>query len=512
MRRVKRSAANLVISALSSLSRRGGSVSARIMAAMALAGLLQASNPSLPAFGGEGYPKASEVDVYRQGAYAEFQVPLRGSEVLLIPSSYSKDSISVSMKDGNLRGVLIRQVKLPGWVPPSLAQDAQDLKLLRQRIQELDAAITARSVALKAFDSSAPRDGKSSQWETRRKQMQLQMIEWQDHRNRLNAMAEQLKDQMDQMSPKGRDVLNRVSLTGNGTAKVRGFTQDASWRNRYSLQVDPSGKVDITEELVISQKTGLDWDGHIVCHTSSPMESNWQAEISPWVVRLSDESKPVMLMARNLYKSLEAPEADSPSLSSSQEDLAFSVKGTVPGTGEETALVSGRLSLQGSVDVTLVPLASNTAFMEVTTSPLGRVLIGGEALVTVGGVPTGKVELPFTPKGAPLRFAGGSVAAITGLREESIRTRDTDENRGFVKGGTTIKVLNGLDHPVTVTLKDRVPFPADQSIRVTHSCSVREDSFDRGILTWRLDVPAGGSREVRVDYTVWYPKGKQVDL
>ncbi|EHM09547.1 hypothetical protein TheveDRAFT_0380 [Thermanaerovibrio velox DSM 12556] len=453
---------------------------------------------------------ASEAHVYPGGALAVFKGPVNRQEEVLLTSSYNRDSISVTMEGGTLSSVSIRQERIPGWVPPALSGDAKELEGLKRQIRELKLAVAAREVALRAFDAGAPKGGPSAQWEAKRIKMQGEMMSWQDRLQGLSARAEKLREEMAQRGPKGGDLLNRVVIRGNGTAKISAFTEDASWRTRYRADVDPSGKVVLTEELLISQKTGLDWDGPIVCHTASPKDVNWNPEISPWVVSFSAPA--VMLRASMLKGAPELMDALNPSFEASTEDLTFTAKGLVPGTGEEVSLVSGRFNLQGSVDVTVIPMASQTAFMEVTTSPLDRIIPGGEASVSVGGVPTGKVTIPFTPKGEGLRFSGGKVPGVTSSREEAVMTRGSEGDRDFVKGGTVIRVFNGLGKTLTVTLKDRVPFPADGSIRVSYSCSMREDSYDRGILTWKLELPPGSSREINVDYKVTYPKGRKLDL
>jgi hypothetical protein len=460
--------------------------------------------PQLPALGEE---MSTEAHVYPSGASVTFHVKVDRMREVLLPSAYDRDHFEVQAGEGTLRGFVVRPVKLPGWVPPSLEGQAKELRRLEAEIQDLSSAVAARAASLKGLDAASPKDPKRIPgWEAQRRELHRQMMGWSQRLSALKDKAQVLKDEMARLSPPGGDLLNRVTIDGTGSIKLSAWTDHASWRNRYSIRITGQ-RVQLDEELSISQRTGVDWNGIVTCHTASPRDFNQDQQLSPWVV---DFRRPAEASPRSLM--MKASDSLQASFEASQADVTFAAQGRVPGTGEEVVLRSGSMSLSGQVELTAMPLLSPVALLTVSTSPLPRTVLGGDANITLDGVPTGRAMLPPTPAGQSLRLTVGRASAVSASREERLTTRGIQGDRAFVKGTTVIRVSNGLERDVRVTLKDRVPVPADDSIRVSHRSSVPEDRAEDGILTWLLTVPAGGSREVTVEYTVTYPKGREVNL
>jgi len=73
-------------------------------------------------------------------------------------------------------------------------------------------------------------------------------------------------------------------------------------------------------------------------------------------------------------------------------------------------------------------------------------------------------------------------------------------------------VSNGLAEAVTLKVKDRIPVPANESIKVQDVALSPEpaERDEKGFLTWEVKLEKGQSRQISVKYTVTYPSDKEL--
>ncbi len=72
-----------------------------------------------------------------------------------------------------------------------------------------------------------------------------------------------------------------------------------------------------------------------------------------------------------------------------------------------------------------------------------------------------------------------------------------------------IKVKNTRKESIQLLLKDQHPISSNKEIEVnlleSSDAAVNQET---GVLTWKLDIPAGETRKVKVSYSVKFPKDK----
>src|SRR5690606_30000353 len=66
---------------------------------------------------------------------------------------------------------------------------------------------------------------------------------------------------------------------------------------------------------------------------------------------------------------------------------------------------------------------------------------------------------------------------------------------------------------ISLTLQEQYPISTDKSMDITlEESSGGEVNKDTGIVTWKLNIPAGGTQKIKFGYSVKHPKDRQVNL
>ena len=83
---------------------------------------------------------------------------------------------------------------------------------------------------------------------------------------------------------------------------------------------------------------------------------------------------------------------------------------------------------------------------------------------------------------------------------------------GVFTSGYKLEITNGTKDEQTVTVKDRLPIPTDDKIKLdVKRIEPKEKERDKeNRLTWEITVPAGATVPVIVDYTLSYPSGEEL--
>jgi len=194
-------------------------------------------------------------------------------------------------------------------------------------------------------------------------------------------------------------------------------------------------------------------------------------------------------------------------------DVAIRTSAAVNGSGEDVTIDAGTFTEKGEVSLVCIPEYSPEAWTVATVKSLGRALLPGEARLSVDGKDTGRTRLEALSMGQEAVLPFGTTPLVTAKREEMIPTTGTS---WIVKGkhqrGYIITVSNGLDKAVKVRVKDRVPVPANEAIKIQDVIlyPAPAEREEKGFLTWEIALDKGKSSQVSVKYTVTYPSDKEL--
>lgn len=193
-------------------------------------------------------------------------------------------------------------------------------------------------------------------------------------------------------------------------------------------------------------------------------------------------------------------------------DYRFEIKQpyTLPSDGRCITAEIGRYRLPAVYRYRATPKIDRDAFLTAEATGWEELnLLEGEANVYFERTFVGKSILSPARAADTLRFSLG--------RDQSVRierTRESDFTRHRTFGsnrtqrvGWKIAVHNTRNEPVSLTLSDQLPVSRNSAIEVTaEELSGGRLAPSAGTVEWRLDLRPGEVRELRLRYTVKYPK------
>lgn len=189
---------------------------------------------------------------------------------------------------------------------------------------------------------------------------------------------------------------------------------------------------------------------------------------------------------------------------------------TVHSDGKTVAAEIGRFDLPAVYTYQSTPKIDKDAFLVAETTDWEKLnLLQGEANVYFENTFVGKSVLDPGQAGDTLRF---SMGRDRGIRIE--RTKETDYNARRSIGSNQTQTMawkftvrNTRTEPVVVSLADQLPISRNSTITVTEEeLSGGQLNKQSGIVTWRLELQPAEQRELKLRYTIKYPKGRSLTV
>lgn len=494
--------------------------------------------------------KISAVDFFPSGARFTFTAEpedTTGNFRVLIPGAFRKDSIRL-LNPGDVHGdIHITGYSRPQWIPPELLPLKRQADEQSALVNGLNTRRAALEQTLSLLKNSAPEKSQPEALLRYIQQAQELRLETENELSavRLNLTQEQEKLRMLNMELQSRKPAGDTSFTeitgqAKGTVYFEAFTDSASWRPGYTLDLDTlTGKITAGMYIAAYQRTGLTFTGKITFHTKTPDERISFPEISPLQVGIKPKEQVIASMsgirlsrnnrqfksARNaaepeadMYMAADAmPEEEAapkaPAVNETLADRTITAEGTLTGDGAEKGLdaTGENFTLSAKVELILIPEQRENAWIIASMDEGNEHLIPGEADLRVDGYSSGKIYLDEYGKGQR-RIPFGYADQITAKKERLIGKTGVHWFNGVFTSGYKIEITNGTKNPQTVTIRDRLPVPTDETIKLeVKRIEPKEKSRDKeNRLTWEIDIPAGETAPIIVDYTLSYPSGEEL--
>lgn len=189
---------------------------------------------------------------------------------------------------------------------------------------------------------------------------------------------------------------------------------------------------------------------------------------------------------------------------------------TIPSDGKSVAAEIGRFDLPAAYIYQSTPKIDKDAFLVAEATDWAKLnLLEGEANVYFENTFVGKSILSPREAGDTLRF---SMGRDRGIRIERTKESDYSARRAIGSNqtqsmGWKLAVRNTRTEPVTLILTDQLPVSRNSSITVAEEeLSGGTPDKNTGTVTWRLELKPGEQRELRLRYTVKYPKGRSLTI
>ena len=279
----------------------------------------------------------------------------------------------------------------------------------------------------------------------------------------------------------------------------------ASWSPAYSARLEPSGEgVAFETHALVQQSTGELWkDARIELSTARPLVGGAAPTLSPWLL---DE-----------YGLDTQSFGSTGGASSGAGARVYTVTGkrTLAGDGSQArfplAEVDGKVAVQLETVPRLTPEVFRSGqFTWTSDTPL----LPGPVASFVGGDYVGSSTIGAIAPGESIALGFGVEDRVKAERTLVSRKMETllgGRTRTTVRFRTTVQNFG----PAAIALSLRDQVPVSQVDRITVSAvettipADADPTAPAGVLTWTLNVPAGGSQLVEVCFSVTAPRELQ---
>lgn len=497
-------------------------------------------------------PAVRSVDVYPRGARFVFELtPTEDSFRFELPGAF--DAASVRLL--NLTGVSDLQVieqGRKGWIPPSLAPlkertdaQAKAVALLKAKAASLEQTRAMLNVSSAQVNGTESRDliHYMEEAQALRLKVENDLADLTETLSLETEELERLKAELESRSPQRSDQIVQVSGRTNARQPLlfEARTDAARWGLRYVMDLNSAtGAIDVHMFASAAQGTGLDYSGDLTFHSRQPEDSVSPPAMDPLRVALRPKHPiPVRSPAALGLTSAAAPSALAkamperasntmddqgdeavefgaglPVIASTLSNVAVLGRGTLEGDGTPSDVALGALSLKSTPLLVLIPEQRSTGWIVASMDAITTPLMPGRAELRVDGRPSGSTQVPEYGLGQT-RLPFGSASRLSAKKTPLVESTGSSwlGGSGVFKSGYTLEVSSGMDSEQEVTVRDRLPIPVDEKIKL-EVLKIDPEPTERDAenrLSWKLSVKPGEIRKIVVEYTLSYPSGETLE-
>jgi uncharacterized protein (TIGR02231 family) len=491
---------------------------------------------------------------------AKVHLPAGASDVLFtnIAGEINTESISVGTDNSNvtIQSATFQKNYLGNDVLSPLAQSCKDSIALvtaqKQQTQNKTAVVNEQIAILKANEKVG---GNNAGLNIADLQKMLELVNIRmpallDEKTALEAknkkQDELIAKLMQQLEQEKSQPAGQVSVkfycNAPADAKI-GITYvaiAASWKPSYDIRTSkPGDPLALTYKAAIQQSTGIKWDNvKLSISTGNPSEGAsapvfspaYLAFYQPPVYRLNKSmAAPNAAMSIGGARSEGAYQANHLSMDQIQQapvestvsttavattydiDLPY----TVPADGQEHLVVINAHELPAQYHYYAYPKADHDAFLQAQVTNWEELnLLPGNVNIFYSGAYVGQSYLDVRNVKDTLTFSLGRDKKIIVRRSQDTKMRSVKTIGSNVKEqyAYTITVRNTHNQPVDLIIADQVPVSSDKDITVedieTSGSNYNETT---GEVNWRITLKANEAKELKLGYTIKYPKGKTLN-
>jgi uncharacterized protein (TIGR02231 family) len=335
-----------------------------------------------------------------------------------------------------------------------------------------------------------------------------------------------------------------VSLEAKSAVSVEFMLQylvtHVSWNPIYDLRAKEVGEpMEISYRAHVSQTTGIDWkDINLTLSTADPTQSTETPEFYAEHLKIY---QPVAMYKSNekaLYRrekqqnvaeawggesddyatmdEASASIADYTTVKESALSAEFeiSLPYTILSDGRKQLVEVSKMEVETDYQYTVFSGNNKDGFLMANLSDWQQYqLVSGDVNIYLENKFVGKTYLDTQNSGDTLAVSLGKDSRIVA---ERITLKDKNK-RKFIGSNVReskafeIIVKNNLSRKVNVKIIDQIPLSMDSRIEVeTENLSGGALDATTGKVIWNTEIPASGSKKFKLEYTIKYPKGKQL--
>lgn len=479
-----------------------------------------------PAFSAVHNPKVNGVEIYPSGAKVFMDFQVEEDFIIELPGTLDRDSISlIRDKSAAIEKFLVIEEIRTGWIPPSLSEmDAQIRNLKSQQsTKESELAgmtqtkVYLEKLKLESIDNDNFLDF-IQELQSKRISIELSISKTELSLENLKREIKLMVDEFNSKMPKdnNRVIVIKGYCAGKGNMRISGWTNQSGWSPLHKMDLDTSEK--IVHSLLeghVSQKSGIDWSGTLRFHTVQPRRSISTPDARPLIVDYrSDARKLDMVLSESMERSGKAvslPQAIN--FAETMTDLVITTEGEVSGTGEIAQIRLGRIDIPSNVEIVALPYLSDETWVISKVQNLPFPIIPGRVKLFLDSESSAITSIGEFARGEEFIMAFGRSPMIKAKREKIVPKKGANWiGKGTLEEGYIITVVNGMKTDTEVTVIDRFPLSIQEKIEVVLTEIIPEatERSDENLLTWKIALAPGETKEIRVLYRIKYPSDKEI--
>ncbi|WMI70874.1 mucoidy inhibitor MuiA family protein [Aminobacterium sp. MB27-C1] len=467
-----------------------------------------------------------QVHVYPRGAQIRLKTSVNGKGEIILPNTFTLESIKVIPGDGLL--LKNSQVKVRNntqWLPPTLTPLSNQIEEKKKELSVLESRLMALKQSTLLMEKAVPSDlsisNMSSYLKTTEETREAKEEEQTSVVNAIEDIKQIIADltkELEEKKPQtqGKVITVEYTALAKGDLYIEAWSNYARWTPEYILSLSTKDQTIQGQMLAkVTQHTGLTWDGAIQLHTAYPISSVETPELFPLIADFKKTTYQTRSMENAMM--LKTAAKDEASLAPMEETLTdriFTAKGNVEGDNSQTMLLLNELSLPITVSIECIPVLSPQAWIVASTEKVEDPLLAGQADLFIDGVGSGRTSVPQVARGEIIRLAFGQTPSVTAAREEIIPKEGSNWlGKGKLAQGYTINVTNGLPYETELVIKDRIPVSAQEKITVSAESldpQPTEQDSKKGFLTWKLKLRSGEQKKLSVIYRLSFPAEEEI--
>ena len=368
-------------------------------------------------------------------------------------------------------------------------------------------------------------------------------VEKKNIKNKIDALRRQRDESTGSLRKEAKSVEVMVEITREGdlTLDLAAVISQAGWQPSYDIRLSPDAKTAaLTFRAMLRQQTGEDWNNiDLTLSTARPATGGAPPELYPWRISFFRPQPP---MAAPMMMSAPAPERskkaarmiaesvrsedllaeESPAVvataqaSDEQSSISFRIPRPldIPSDGTLHGTVVAIEQLPVSIEYLALPKLSPYVFLKSEiVNRAAYPLLAGKVNTFAGNTYIGSSQLKKVAAGDKFELFFGTDDQVTVKREELKQHKEAGMlSKNRVSYRYRIELGNFRKEPLTITLRDQLPIPGDEEIKVSldEPSSKPDEVKNDGTIIWKTPLKAGEKKELTFGIVVEYPKDREI--
>jgi len=355
---------------------------------------------------------------------------------------------------------------------------------------------------------------------------------------RISTLSNQLQTLNAQVSEPTSEIVVTVNAEATVAAKLilSYYVTNAGWTPTYDLRaVNVNSPIDLDFRANVHQNTGSDWNNvKLTLSTGNPMQNGAKPVLNPWYLSYTFPYQYGYISSQTVTKTEAYAKEKSPSMdegipttgsaanytfvNETQTNIEYviSIPYSIPADGKNYMVEIQKNTLPATYQYYCIPKLNNDVFLIARVSGWEQYnIISGEMNLFFEGTYVGKSYIDTRITADTLELSLGTDKNIS-VKREKVQDFSSVKVIGLNKKETftyNLSIRNKKKQNIEIVIEDQLPISSDKDIEV-EPIDISMAAFDKdyGKLTWKFNLKPAESKELKLSYSVKYPKDKLINL